>query len=82
MPVYLVTVQGNPAKSNLVEAPTKATAINHVVRNLVSAAPLTASDLYKHIQGGANVESVASNPVEKPEVGQPPLDLPNAVRTE
>lgn len=67
MPVYLVTVQGSPTPTHLIDAPTKAAAINHVIRNTVSANPLTASELYKHIQGGSSVEQAASNPVEKQE---------------
>ena len=43
MPIYLVTVQETaPAKTVLVDANTKAAAINHVTRDLVKAEPLTA----------------------------------------
>lgn len=67
MPIYLVTVQGNPPTTKLVDAATKAAAINHVTRDLVSAAPLTATEVVAHMKGGADVEVVTSNPVEKQE---------------
>lgn len=56
MPIYLVnTPQGN----KLVDAPTKAQAINHVTRSTITAEALTASEAVKHMQSGIVVEKAS-----------------------
>ena len=82
MPIYLVTIRETVLdKKVLVDANTKAAAINHVTRDLVKAEPLTARDVVSYMQNGAKVEVVASIPVEKEEV-QPDLPKVSAEATE
>jgi len=58
MPIYLVK---SPSGDKLVEAPTKAGAINHVVRNTVTAEALNPSKLVEAMQDkGMKVEKVAA----------------------
>lgn len=56
MPIYLVIT---PAGERLVDAPTKSSAINHVIRPGVTAQALSVDDFYKKIKGGAVVETVS-----------------------
>lgn len=63
MPVYLVTVKGETPKEILVDAVNKSVAINHVVNGLVSAEPLTASQVVVKMKQGMPVDEVV--PVKK-----------------
>lgn len=67
MAIYLVTVQTDPAQTRIVDAPTRAGAINHVIKNLVAATPLSASEVVTHMQNGIKVEKVASETAAQPE---------------
>jgi hypothetical protein len=59
MPIYLVkTAQGN----RLVNAKHKAQAINHVVKDTITAEPITASDTVKQMGLGLKVEEAAAVP--------------------
>ena len=64
MPIYLVTIQGEQPKTKLVDASTKAAAINHVIRDHVSAAPLSAREVVAHMTAGLKVETVTTQPKE------------------
>jgi len=63
MPVYLVK---SPIGDRLVDAPAKATAINHVARRLVFAEAVTTSELVKLMQSGMPVEVVETAAKEDP----------------
>ncbi len=68
MPIYLVTIRETVLdKKVLVDANTKSAAINHVTRDLVTAAPLTARDVVAYMQRGAKVEVVTSKTAEEEE---------------
>ncbi len=61
MPIYLVkTAQGN----RLVDAKHKAQAINHVVKDTITAEPITASDMVTQMDAGLKVEKAAAAPAE------------------
>lgn len=62
MPVYLVK---GPAGDRLVEAEQKTTAINHVIRDSVTAEPVSASELLVHMNNGMKVETAKR--AEQPE---------------
>lgn len=68
MPVYLVK---SPTGDRLVEAGQKATAVNHVIRDMVLAAPVSASELVKLLASGLKVET-AQERVGKPEQAEMP----------
>ena len=61
MAIYLVTVQTDPAQTRLVDAPTKNTAVNHVIKGLVSAQSLSASEVVQHMQAGIQVEKAGED---------------------
>ena len=81
MPVYLVELKTDPAQTRIVDAPTKSSAVNHVIKGLVSAAPLSASEVVTHIQSGVTVESVGAKdaqpePAPEPEPATQPIEQP------
>lgn len=67
MSIYLVTVQTDPAQTRIVDAPTRAGAVNHVIKGLVTATPLSASEVVTHMQNGIKVEKVANESAVLPE---------------
>jgi hypothetical protein len=56
VPIYLVKIHAEPEKIKLVEANSKAAAVNHTVRGLVSAETLTATDVVHAMREGLEVE--------------------------
>lgn len=58
MPIYLTTIEGSPEKTLLVDAPNKASAINHVARNIVSAEVQSPRQIVVNMQLGMKVEVV------------------------
>lgn len=62
MPIYLVK---GPAGERLVSAEQKATAINHVIRDSITAEPVTATQLVDLMQSGLTVEKVPSKDLPK-----------------
>lgn len=72
MPVYLVK---SPTGDRLVEAAQKSTAINHVIRNTITAEPVSASELVKLMADNMKVEQAT---VEKTVDSK---DLPAAANT-
>lgn len=54
MPVYHVKT---PSGEHLVDATNKAAAVNHVIRNTVTAESVTASEMVKHMQAGLTVQT-------------------------
>lgn len=71
--IYLVKT---PTGDKLIEATNKQVAINHAVRGMVTATPLTAVALSHHLKADLKID-VAGNPVTEPEanenVSQPQL---------
>jgi hypothetical protein len=61
MPVYHVKT---PSGEHLVDATTKAAAINHIIRNSVTADPLKSSDLVKLMQKGLTVETASADALQ------------------
>ena len=59
MAIYLVE---SPQGKTLVDAKTKSSAINHVMKNIVTAAAVSATDVVKLMGDGVKVE--AANPEE------------------
>lgn len=57
MPVYKVK---SPAGERLVKAGTKSTAINHVIREQITAEPLTADEVADAAAAGVKIEVAAA----------------------
>lgn len=65
MPIYKVTTQVNgAAQDRIIDAKTKAQAINYVTRSGVEAEVLTASQLLEFIQAGVKVETATEELAE------------------
>ena len=62
MPIYRVTT---PQGDRLVEANTKAQAINHITRTTITATTVTASEVVKLMQSGVKVETAEAKAEEK-----------------
>lgn len=60
MPVYKVQQEGQPLR--LVKAGAKTTAINHVIRNTITAEPLSPDELADLYAAGHKVETAAEAP--------------------
>lgn len=73
MPIYKVTTSSpsGDAQDRIVDAKTKAQAINHVTRGGVEAKVLTASEVVKFIQAGKEVETASAETPEQTEAAQP-----------
>lgn len=69
MPIYLVKT---PQGDRLVDAPTKAQAINHVTRTIVTADALTATQAVLAMQQGLTVEKAKGLPEAPPSNLNPP----------
>lgn len=68
MPIYLVKTEKVLTSENvLVDANNKSAAINHVIRGLVSAAPLSARDVVSHMEAGAKVVKALEPVADKAE---------------
>lgn len=68
MPIYLVTT---PQGEKLVEAHTKAQAINHVTRTTITAKTLTASEAVTLMKNGTTVETAAATEAEPAQTAEP-----------
>ena len=65
MPVYQLTQEHTDAPAcRIIEAKTQSGAVNHATKDLYSVVSLTASDLLKHLDGGAIVEKAVENASE------------------
>ena len=72
MPVYLVT---SPQGNKLIEANTKAQAINHVTRTTIAAEVVSATAVVKLMQEGVKVERAdATTPLMQEPVTRPAQD--------
>lgn len=71
MPVYKVK---SPNGERLVKAGTKSTAINHVIRDQVTAEPLTADEVADAAAAGVKIEVAVQEPAKEPAAASAPAD--------
>ena len=71
MPVYKVK---SPNGERLVKAGTKSTAINHVIRDQVTAEPLTADEVADAAAAGVKIEVAVQEPAKESAAASAPAD--------